>query len=1043
MFKHFLVLSAVIVVMLAGAAGAKEVTETIYFVGPTEPLASGPGSFTVQVDGEQFDKIWSLTVGVSIEQFTGFPDNSFRITAATPIGPFADATCLIENPSKQPSRVTMELPSVHTYTTTTFLQRQPILRITFSYPEEAFGSFSLKSTDGVTQAVRVFIGIPGTVPVDGVPGAFRIDDTQAPSPTPMTWATVPQPAPDTLAVTMVATTATDTQNDVEYYFEETSGNPGGDDSGWQDSPAYTDTGVMPLTAYAYRVKARDKSPNQNETQWSTTESVTTPEDTFPPEPNPATWQTVPQALTDQLGIAMAANPVEDVSGVEYYFEETSGNPGGDDSGWQDSPTYTDTGLLPQTAYTYRVKARDRSPNLNETDWASEQSATSVSDIFPPQPNPPTWAIAPAASGFVIAMASQVLEDSSGVEYYFEETSGNPGGDDSGWQDSPSYTDTGLKPGTTYTYRVKARDKMPVPNEGLVSEEASATTRPPGEVPMLISYQGKLNQAGKPLNGSVTIAFSFYGSAEGGEALYSELQTVQVVNAIFNVLIGSVEPLTKDIFDHPVLYLGVKVADDAEMTPRKRVASTAFAIRAVAAGTADLAYWSETSDRAEEAMAQISALQQQVQALQALLAGVTRDGNTITCSGVNLQIVNGSGSTETANGLGNLIIGYNEFEAGFDHRTGSHNVVVGSYHTYTSYGGLVAGSDNTVSGPYCTASGGSENVASGEKASISGGFRNTASNFHSSVSGGLDGKSVGLFSSISGGWKNEAQGDRSSVSGGCLNIASGELSSVSGGYQNRPDGAYSSVSGGRANTASGVCSAISGGRYNTAGGEYSSVAGGGGESSSLGNKAFGHYTAILGGQENIAGDVDLADHGLALRSTISGGRLNNTTDVWASVSGGIGNTAGYGASVSGGYHNTASGTTSSVSGGEYNTASGDSASVSGGEANTAEAESASVSGGDHNKASGESASVSGGTYGTASAWHASVTGGNYNTASGNSSSVSGGSHNTAGRSFSSVSGGESKAAQGSVLWRAGDLWLNATGQWPICTELEIVGAGGAP
>jgi hypothetical protein len=34
----------------------------------------------------------------------------------------------------------------------------------------------------------------------------------------------------------------------------------------------------------------------------------------------------------------------------------------------------------------------------------------------------------------------------------------PGGYDSGWQDSPSYTDAGLSPSTTYTYQVTARDK---------------------------------------------------------------------------------------------------------------------------------------------------------------------------------------------------------------------------------------------------------------------------------------------------------------------------------------------------------------------------------------------------------------------------------------------------------------------------------------------------------------------------------------------------------------------------------------------------------
>ena len=53
------------------------------------------------------------------------------------------------------------------------------------------------------------------------------------------------------------------------------------------------------------------------------------------------------------------------------FTCTSG--GGNDSGWQTSPTYTDTGLLPDTTYEYTVTARDLSANQN----ASAPSAPSA------------------------------------------------------------------------------------------------------------------------------------------------------------------------------------------------------------------------------------------------------------------------------------------------------------------------------------------------------------------------------------------------------------------------------------------------------------------------------------------------------------------------------------------------------------------------------------------------------------------------------------------------------------------------------------------
>ncbi|HCG28775.1 MAG TPA: hypothetical protein DEU95_03285, partial [Chloroflexi bacterium] len=82
---------------------------------------------------------------------------------------------------------------------------------------------------------------------------------------------------------------------------------------------------------------------------------------------------------------------------------------------------------------------------------------------------------------------------------------------------------------------------------------------------------------------------------------------------------------------------------------------------------------------------------------------TANDGTALFSGCNVQIINGQGSTATVNGKGNLIVGYNEDNG--DTRTGSHNVVVGSSHTYSSYGGLVAGYDNIISGDYASVSGG--------------------------------------------------------------------------------------------------------------------------------------------------------------------------------------------------------------------------------------------------------------------------------------------------------------------------------------------------
>jgi hypothetical protein len=98
------------------------------------------------------------------------------------------------------------------------------------------------------------------------------------------------------------------------------------------------------------------------------------EDTFPPTPDPMTWLIVPVAIPGNE-IVMTATTAADASGVEYYFDETTGGPGGTDSGWQDSPSYTDTGLSDGTQYCYQVMARDKSVNQNATAYSSTECVT--------------------------------------------------------------------------------------------------------------------------------------------------------------------------------------------------------------------------------------------------------------------------------------------------------------------------------------------------------------------------------------------------------------------------------------------------------------------------------------------------------------------------------------------------------------------------------------------------------------------------------------------------------------------------------------------
>jgi hypothetical protein len=96
--------------------------------------------------------------------------------------------------------------------------------------------------------------------------------------------------------------------------------------------------------------------------------------------------------------------------------------------------------------------------------------------------------------------------------------------------------------------------------------------------------------------------------------------------------------------------------------------------------------------------------------------------TVQFSGCNVQIVNGENKTATANGAGNLVIGYDERPR---EQTGSHNLILGEEQKFTSYGGVDAGRANTIGAPFASVGGGHENKSEGEYASVSGGEQNTA------------------------------------------------------------------------------------------------------------------------------------------------------------------------------------------------------------------------------------------------------------------------------------------------------------------------------
>ena len=283
----------------------------------------------------------------------------------------------------------------------------------------------------------------------------KIFPPQPPDPNPMTWQSPPY-ATSRTAIEMAATIATSSDDSsVEYYFECIS--LGGHDSGWQEESNYTDTGLTAGTEYSYMVKARNTA-NLAETASSELSSATTfPEDTTPPSPNPATWQSAPY-VSSADSIRMVATTASDENGVEYYFACTS-NPAYN-SNWQDNSVYQLTSL-PKGTYSFVVKVRDKSPNQNTT----SDSVQVTVDLQPPTPDPMRWA--PGGEPHEVSggggtfdywaemTAAEATDPGGNVQYFFECTSRS--GFNSTWQSSSTYRVKIGRSRQGQTFRVKARD----------------------------------------------------------------------------------------------------------------------------------------------------------------------------------------------------------------------------------------------------------------------------------------------------------------------------------------------------------------------------------------------------------------------------------------------------------------------------------------------------------------------------------------------------------------------------------------------------------
>ena len=538
------------------------------------------------------------------------------------------------------------------------------------------------------------------------------------------------------------------------------------------------------------------------------------------------------------------------------------------------------------------------------------------------------------------------------------------------------------------------------------------------IPQRLSYQGKLTDTfGLPVADTLyAVRFRLYPQPTGGTHFWEENQQVRTRGGLFSTPLGSVAQI-ESVPSAGNLYLGMAVGGGAELTPRLRIASAAYAYLSERAANTDLLQGRDTTTFSRSTHNHDATYVNEAQA-DAITSGMIANG-TIAAADLGQmgaasgQVMKWTGSAwaprnDSVGGGGGggtvtsvsqttgVVCTPNPITAtgtvGFDATWGDGRYVnegltaggnlTGTYPNPSIATGAVdstklaaaavtasklnqsgAGAGQVMKWTGSAWQPRNDSVGAGDNAWVRG---TPDSVLYTIRELGIarGGSSNMLYGGFRASHTNLGVGCTTGVSGqsyracavggGGGNIASNDFATVGGGYSNVASGAYATVTGGELNRASGVLSAIGGGHDNRVDDTASCVAGG------FGNWAYWPYSFIGGGYGNRA----------EMRySTIGGGYGDTTYGNYSVIGGGYRNAAnGDYASILGGNHNVTSGTGTGAISGRGNMAGGDGgdAVVAGGYGNTAYGSSAAVGGGTSNWAFADEACVPGGRADSATA-----------------------------------------------------------------------------
>lgn len=114
--------------------------------------------------------------------------------------------------------------------------------------------------------------------------------------------------------------------------------------------------------------------------------------------------------------------------------------------------------------------------------------------------------------------------------------------------------------------------------------------PVASPPNLINYQGILTDSdGTPISGLHELTFTIHSDSGASWPVWTEVHPqVQVQDGLFNVILGGINAFPGYAFSGESRWMGITVDDDPEISPRMRMTSVPWAIRAAVADSAIVA-----------------------------------------------------------------------------------------------------------------------------------------------------------------------------------------------------------------------------------------------------------------------------------------------------------------------------------------------------------------------------------------------------------------------------------------------------------------------